>query len=73
MFGRVYECPRTHQAFCCFEVRCHKGVALDERHVLPDTLEDGAGCVAWLQGRAEVEGLGRARRFDGEDAGDVPK
>ena len=72
-FGRSYERSRTHQMFCCFEVRGHKGVVLGIRDILPDTLEDGAGRVAWLQGGAEIEGLGSAGRFDGEDAGDVPE
>ena len=37
----------------------HGSVALNERDVSPDTPEDGVGCASWLQGGAEIEGLGR--------------
>ena len=67
-FGCQCQLPRGYEALGSLQVRSHKGVALDERNVSPDTLAYGAGCVAWLQGVAEVESLGRAGRFDGEDA-----
>jgi hypothetical protein len=64
-FRRPHQDPGLDQRFRRFEVRGHEGVGVDERHLFPDALKDGAGDPAGREGPAQVEALGRAGGLHG--------
>ena len=71
LFGRRDQVPGSDHRLRRLEVWGHEDVGVDERDLLPDPLQDGAGNPAWRQGPAQVETLGRAGGFYGQYSGDV--